>query len=62
MDRRRFLLTSVAGALAGPLAADGQVWRVPTIVVLSPTASRSRLEDVFAAQTLVAYVMSRGEQ
>src|SRR4026209_726297 len=24
MDRRRFLLTSLAGALAGPLAAEGQ--------------------------------------
>ena len=24
MDRRRFLLTSLAGALAGPLAAEAQ--------------------------------------
>jgi putative ABC transport system substrate-binding protein len=32
MDRRRFLLTSLAGALAGPLAAEaqpaGRVWRI----------------------------------
>jgi hypothetical protein len=32
MDRRRFLLTSVAGALAAPLAAQAQpaqkVWRI----------------------------------
>jgi putative ABC transport system substrate-binding protein len=32
MDRRRFLLTSLAGALAGPLAAEaqaaGKVWRI----------------------------------
>ena len=32
MDRRRFLLTSLAGAIASPLAAEGQqagkVWRI----------------------------------
>ena len=32
MDRRRFLLTSLAGALAAPLAAEaqpaGKVWRI----------------------------------
>jgi hypothetical protein len=32
MDRRRFLLTSLAGALAAPLAAEAQqavkVWRI----------------------------------
>jgi len=32
MDRRRFLLTSLTGAIAAPLAAEGQqagkVWRI----------------------------------
>jgi putative ABC transport system substrate-binding protein len=37
MDRRRFLVTSLAGALAAPLAAEArQATRVPTVGVLSP--------------------------
>jgi putative ABC transport system substrate-binding protein len=36
MDRRRFLLTSLAGALATPLAAEGQAGKVPRVGVLSP--------------------------
>jgi len=37
MDRRRFLLTSLAGALAGPLAADAQpAGKVPRIGVVAP--------------------------
>jgi putative ABC transport system substrate-binding protein len=48
MDRRRFLLAWLAGAIATPLVADGQVRRIQTIGVISPTASRSQLEDVFA--------------
>ena len=41
MDRRRFLLTSLAGALAGPLVAEGQQagTRVPTVGVLHPGLS-----------------------
>jgi putative tryptophan/tyrosine transport system substrate-binding protein len=34
MDRRRFLLTSVAGAVAGPRAAGAQAGKVPRIGVL----------------------------
>jgi putative tryptophan/tyrosine transport system substrate-binding protein len=48
VDRRRFLLTSLAGVLAVPLAAEAQVRRIPTVGVLSPTAGRNQLEDVFA--------------
>ena len=46
IDRRRFLLTSLAGALAAPLAAEAQpAARTPRIGVLLPgtptTATRS---------------------
>src|SRR5262245_11917652 len=41
MDRRRFLLTSLAGALAAPLGAEGQpkpaVHRVAVTIATSPT-------------------------
>jgi putative tryptophan/tyrosine transport system substrate-binding protein len=41
MDRRRFLLTSLAGAVAGPLAAGGQqavkVWRIGWLEITPPT-------------------------
>src|SRR5262249_36744787 len=40
MDRRRFLLTSLAGALAAPLAAGAQETKVHRIGVLSPPADR----------------------
>jgi hypothetical protein len=36
MDRRRFLLTSLAGALAAPLAAEGQRVGRSTALVISP--------------------------
>ena len=38
MDRRRFLLTSVAGALVAPLAAEAQAGKVARIgyMMLSP--------------------------
>jgi putative ABC transport system substrate-binding protein len=36
MDRRRFLLTSLAGALAVPLGAEAQTAKMPVIGVLSP--------------------------
>jgi putative ABC transport system substrate-binding protein len=35
VDRRRFLLTSVAGALAAPLAAEGQAVKVARVGILS---------------------------
>jgi putative tryptophan/tyrosine transport system substrate-binding protein len=37
VDRRRFLLTSLAGALAGPLVARAQPAKLPTIGFLGPT-------------------------
>jgi putative ABC transport system substrate-binding protein len=44
MDRRRFLLTSMAGALASPLAAEAQqAGRMPTVGVLSPIDRPSTL-------------------
>jgi putative tryptophan/tyrosine transport system substrate-binding protein len=39
MDRRRFLLTSLAGALAAPLAAEPQPARIYRIGVLHPLSS-----------------------
>jgi putative ABC transport system substrate-binding protein len=43
MDRRRFLLTSLAGAVAGPLAAEGQKARkLPRIGTLSAFSSPSQ--------------------
>ena len=44
MDRRRFLLTSLAGALATPLAAGAQRAKVPVIGVLSPGGPALRPE------------------
>jgi putative tryptophan/tyrosine transport system substrate-binding protein len=42
MDRRRFLLTSLAGAVAAPRAAEGQqagrVWRIGVLFGGTPTA------------------------
>ena len=61
MDRRRFLLTSLAGALAVPLAAEAQqVGRVARVGVLSPFSSSFGAGPSFEAfrQTLrqLAYV------
>jgi hypothetical protein len=36
MDRRRFLLTSLAGMLAAPRAAKGQSVRLPLVAILEP--------------------------
>ena len=50
MDRRRFLLTSLAGVLAGPLAAEAQSMRkVPTVgfVALPNEPSEPRWQDGF---------------
>ena len=52
MDRRRFLLTSLAGALAAPLAAEAQqVTRIPRIGYLAPYKAQDptsiRYRDAF---------------
>jgi len=48
MDRRRFLLTSLAGALAGPLAAGAQqAGRVYRIGYLSPDSGPSLYSEAF---------------
>jgi putative tryptophan/tyrosine transport system substrate-binding protein len=50
MDRRRFLLTSLAGALAGPLAAGAQqAAGVARVGVLDPTASTMSREPLWNA-------------
>src|SRR5262245_15484733 len=50
MDRRRFLLTALAGALAGPLAAEaqqaGKVWRVG---LLRPARPSPEVPQILAA-------------
>jgi hypothetical protein len=48
MDRRRFLVASLAGAIAGPLAAEGQAGKVYRVGFLG--SQRNRIE--IAAQTL----------
>jgi hypothetical protein len=54
MDRRRFLLTSLAGALAAPLAAGAQqATRLPQVGVLDP--GTEGLET-----TLKAYAFATG--
>ena len=48
MNRRRFLLTSLAGALAAPLAAEAQqVGKISIVGVLAPSAQRVAVQDVF---------------
>jgi hypothetical protein len=49
VDRRRFLLTSVAGALSAPLSAEaqqvGKVYRVGMLLAGERRAYESRLHD-----------------
>jgi hypothetical protein len=48
VDRRRFLLTSLAGAVAGPLAAGAQRPEgAATVGVLSPAAGHSPIDVAF---------------
>jgi hypothetical protein len=46
MDRRRFLLTSLVGALAAPLAAEaqpaGKVWRIGILTAVVTPVSKWR--------------------
>ncbi len=47
MDRRRFLLTSLAGALAAPIAAEAQpAGAVPRIGILAGQSSSDLLRDL----------------
>jgi putative tryptophan/tyrosine transport system substrate-binding protein len=58
MDRRRFLLTSLAGALAAPLAAAaqaGKVWRVG-ILSMAPSAETPMFEAFRKALQELGYV------
>src|SRR5688500_3703755 len=48
MDRRRFLLMSVAGAIAAPLVADAQPGtKVATVGVLAPSTGRHPIDAAF---------------
>jgi hypothetical protein len=48
MDRRRFLLTSLAGALAAPLAAGAQqVAKVYRVGYLSPAPGHNPIDEAF---------------
>jgi hypothetical protein len=51
MDRRRFLLTSLAGVLAGPLAAEaqqsGKVYRVGILTNKASEPAEARLWQAF---------------
>jgi hypothetical protein len=47
MDRRRFLLTSLAGAIAGPLAAGAQPEKAVRIGVLRPAPDGPVFRQMF---------------
>jgi putative tryptophan/tyrosine transport system substrate-binding protein len=57
MDRRRFLLASLAGVLAAPLAAEGQqAERVYRIGYLATAAHANRIEALRAGLRDLGYV------
>jgi hypothetical protein len=60
MDRRRFLLTSLAGALAAPLAAEGQqarkVYRIGWLGITPPAPSDAGWEAFVAGLRELGYV------
>ena len=55
MDRRRFLLTSLAGAVAAPLAGEaqsvGQVYRVGLLGEKASDSSEARQWQVFRSES-----------
>jgi len=55
MDRRRFLLTWLAGVAAAPLAANGQDGTVPRIVVLSLSAPPDQTQAFEHGLRLLGY-------
>jgi putative ABC transport system substrate-binding protein len=58
MDRRRFLVTGLAGALAAPLGAEAQpAGKVPRIGILSPSRAYSgRVEAIRQGLKVLGYV------
>jgi len=61
MDRRRFLLTSLAGALVAPLAVEAQqVGKIPTIGFLIPASAPRPLVGVFE-QSLQGFGWIKGQ-
>jgi hypothetical protein len=64
MDRRRFLLTSLAGALGGPLAADAQqtgtAWRIGVLSFTRfPGDENQRIEAFRQGLRVLGYVEGR---
>jgi putative tryptophan/tyrosine transport system substrate-binding protein len=63
MDRRRFLLTSLAGVLAAPLAAEGQqagkVWRIGWLSPPSAETGASALDALRDGLKELNYVEGR---
>jgi putative ABC transport system substrate-binding protein len=60
MDRRRFLLTSLAGALAAPLAAEpqqpGRLWRIGILSPTSPSNAQALHDRLRAGLRDLGYV------
>jgi ABC-type uncharacterized transport system substrate-binding protein len=63
VDRRRFLLTSLAGALSAPLAAEGQqarkVYRIGWLGITPPAPSDAGWEPFIAGLRELGYVEGR---
>ena len=63
VDRRRFLLTSLAGAVAAPLAGETQqavkVYRIGLLGTPTAAAGTSRLEDFRRALRDLGYIEGR---
>jgi putative ABC transport system substrate-binding protein len=63
MDRRRFLLTSLAGALAAPRAAGaqqaGKVWRIGVLETTSPSLNTTNLDAFRKGLRELGYVEGR---
>jgi ABC-type uncharacterized transport system substrate-binding protein len=62
MDRRRFLLTSLAGALAAPLATEAQQTKVPRIISVVPGPVDCRSPSDEARRVQAAFRHGLAEQ